>query len=308
MDNLTPLKKGLAAIAAVRSSPAMHRRRFDLLSESPELSQGIWEAVQRFQGPSPAPFVVQGRFPVAWTTEPDFVAFSLFTTGRYKDEEGERVIFENAITPGATVLDIGAHHGFYSMLASSVAGPEGNVFAFEPSPKSIAALHRHNEWNQLIGNKAVTVVEAAASSKVGSEYLNCILPGGDDGMDSLRPVIGAASQAVMVQTINLSEYLAQNSVPHIDFIKLDAEGSELAILRTLRERIIQDAPDFLIELRRPNCEAFGYSVEELYDFLTLLGYDFYQAQPDASGCGWGLTPYPRESLGYHQTLFAIHRQ
>src|SRR4029079_19360545 len=40
------------------------------------------------------------------------------------------------IHTGAVVWDVGAHHGYYTLLASRSVGPAGQVHAFEPSAKN----------------------------------------------------------------------------------------------------------------------------------------------------------------------------
>src|SRR6202166_2263762 len=50
-------------------------------------------------------------------------------------EKAEMAFVERFLRPGMIVLDLGAHHGLYSLLASKIVGAEGRVFAFEPSPR-----------------------------------------------------------------------------------------------------------------------------------------------------------------------------
>jgi hypothetical protein len=45
--------------------------------------------------------------------------------------------FEKAVKKGDVVFDIGAHAGFYALLASSLVGESGKVFAFEPLPRNV---------------------------------------------------------------------------------------------------------------------------------------------------------------------------
>lgn len=52
-------------------------------------------------------------------------------------EYHKRRLFEQLIRPGDTVFDIGAHVGFYTLLASILTGPAGRVFAFEPLPRNL---------------------------------------------------------------------------------------------------------------------------------------------------------------------------
>lgn len=63
-------------------------------------------------------------------------------------EENERRFVEQFLKEGMTMLDIGAHHGFYTVLASKKVGSSGRVFAFEPSPREHQKLLRHLKLNR----------------------------------------------------------------------------------------------------------------------------------------------------------------
>lgn len=51
-------------------------------------------------------------------------------------------LFQHALKPGATVLDIGAHHGYFSLLAARCVGKGGRVYAFEPAPGNFQILKK----------------------------------------------------------------------------------------------------------------------------------------------------------------------
>ena len=72
-----------------------------------------------------------------------------FSVREYEPEI--RKIFKSHVKRGCTVVDIGAHIGYYTLLSAKLVGPEGKVFAFEPNPenclileRSIAANNFHN--------------------------------------------------------------------------------------------------------------------------------------------------------------------
>ncbi|HEY3123578.1 MAG TPA: FkbM family methyltransferase, partial [Thermoanaerobaculia bacterium] len=58
--------------------------------------------------------------------------------------EWESVVWaRRLIRPGMTVLDLGAHVGYYSRLFSGLVGPKGKVYAFEASPENQTMLRRN---------------------------------------------------------------------------------------------------------------------------------------------------------------------
>src|SRR5574341_673203 len=79
--------------------------------------------------------------------------------GSYEYDKQKRFVRE--IKKGDVVYDIGAHVGFYTLLASELVGPSGQVIAFEPLPRNLGYLHRHLALNSC---KNVTVIEAAVGN------------------------------------------------------------------------------------------------------------------------------------------------
>src|SRR5689334_14548427 len=78
--------------------------------------------------------------------------------GTYEPEQTGHFI--HFVRPGSTVLDIGAHVGYYTLLASMLAGDAGYVWAFEPEPHNAEFLRQHLAVNNC---RNVHVEEAAVS-------------------------------------------------------------------------------------------------------------------------------------------------
>jgi hypothetical protein len=52
------------------------------------------------------------------------------------------------LRPGMTAIDIGGHHGYYTLLMAQKVGTEGRVITFEPSPREFKRLRRHIRLNR----------------------------------------------------------------------------------------------------------------------------------------------------------------
>ena len=63
-------------------------------------------------------------------------------------EQMETRFVERLLRPGMTVVDVGAHHGLYTLLASKRVGRKGRVIALEPSPREFRRLKKHLRWNR----------------------------------------------------------------------------------------------------------------------------------------------------------------
>src|SRR5581483_1847479 len=79
-------------------------------------------------------------------------------------ERSKCKVFAAAIAEGDVVYDVGAHVGYYTLLASKLVGARGHVYAFEPLPANLEFLERHLKLNQITN---VTVVPAAVSDATG---------------------------------------------------------------------------------------------------------------------------------------------
>lgn len=173
-------------------------------------------------------------------------------------ERDWRVVFERTVTAGSTVFDLGAHVGFYTLLASVLVGPEGRVFAFEPMPANEAYLRQHLRLNHITN---VTVVAAAVSDRSGLAHFE---PGPSTVCGRL-----SANGPLEVPTVSLDDLVAAGEVPSPDFIKIDVEGAELAVLDGARRLMGETHPTLFVSTHNrdihPKCcrvlRSLGYDVQ-----------------------------------------------
>jgi len=246
-----------------------------------------------------SPVKVRLPFGSWWMAEDDFCSHSIL---RENFENAEWRFVERFLEPGMTVLDIGAHHGFYSLLASMKVGGTGRVVAFEPSPREREKLLRNLALN---GYTNVRVEDCALAEAAGQQEL--IMVGGTNtGCNSLRqPNVKEPISSVAVRVETLDGYLAEHALPPVDFIKLDAEGAELSILtgaRTMLES--RPRPVIQCELEEIRTRPWGYHPREVVALLDTLGYRWFQPQlqgvlepvMDEAGVDGNLLAVPEEGV------------
>ncbi len=220
-----------------------------------------------------SPVRVRLPFGSWWMAEDDFCSHSIL---REDFENPEWHFVERFLEPGMMVLDIGAHHGFYSLLASLKVGGTGGVVAFEPSPREREKLLRNLAVN---GYTNVQVEDCALAEAAGQQDL-IVVGGINTGCNSLRrPDVKEPTSSVAVQVETLDGYLAGHPLPPIDFIKLDAEGAELAILKGART-LLQARPRPVIqcELEEIRTRPWGYHPREVMALLDTMEYRWFQPQ------------------------------
>jgi FkbM family methyltransferase len=148
--------------------------------------------------------------------------------GTYEPEQ--TALFREHLRPGATVLDVGAHVGYYTLLSSVLVGPVGRVFAFEPNPVNHGFLGRHAAVN---GCRNVTVVQAAVSDRDGTARFDF---GSGSGTGHL-----AEGGALEVRTVALDGFCAEHGITP-SAIKVDVEGAEMEVLRGAEDTVSRARP------------------------------------------------------------------
>jgi len=215
-------------------------------------------------------------------------------------EEGERRFVEHLLRPGQVVFDVGAHIGFYTLLAAKLVGESGLVVAFEPSARERRRL-RLNLW--LNGCRNVRVESCALSNQTGEADLFVVL-GKETGCNSLRPpALDEPYKRVKVAVTSLDEYLAREHVDSVDFAKVDVEGAELYVLSGAKKLLSnRPRPVIMYEAADIRTSAWGYQAKEIYDFLDNRGYKIFSVLIDGR-----LFACPRKET-YHENLIAVPQE
>jgi FkbM family methyltransferase len=130
------------------------------------------------------------------------------------------------IKPGMVVYDCGANIGYFSVIFAALVGAAGRVYAFEPSPDSLACLQAAGELN---GFPHLTVIPEGVWSRKETLRFARGLAGESLVSDHVEDVFGElAGQdgVVEIPATSLDEFVYSEGNPPPDFIKLDVEGSE----------------------------------------------------------------------------------
>jgi FkbM family methyltransferase len=197
-------------------------------------------------------------------------------------ETAEIAFVERFLQPGMTVLDVGAHHGLYTLLASKCVGSAGRVFSFEPSPRERRALRLHVAinrcWNVRIQDTAVGNENADANLFV--------VQGSQTGCNSLRqPVVYSGTVPIRVPVVRLDDWLSREKLAHVDFMKLDVEGGELPALQgatKLLER--HPRPVILAEVQDVRTAPWGYGGKAILAELVARDYTWFGLSQRGSIC------------------------
>lgn len=166
-------------------------------------------------------------------------------------------------------LDIGAHYGFFSLLAAA-HNPEIEILALEPVPETHEVLVRNFALNRLARAEAL---RRAASDRAGGTRFNVSLSSDNCGFypHPLAPPIGE----IEVELVTVDQLLASRE-PCPTLVKIDTDGHELPVLAGMAETLAR-FPDLklLIELNPKMQRLAGHEPEELVAELNRLGFEVY---------------------------------
>lgn len=206
-------------------------------------------------------------------------AFSDFASWGEKHNRGFTRCIEACRTK-ACALDIGAHIGLVTMPMSKAIGPQGQVFAFEPSSANRKALSRHILLNDL---KNVTVVDRLLGDKVQRD-VSFYEHSSVSGMNSCTPLkSGEDYEKVFHHQTTIDDFCLKDDI-HPDIIKIDVEGWELSVLEGSK-RILQTArPLIFLSVHPQHLESLGRSASELWDLLEKFNYGITDIAGDTIKC------------------------
>ena len=203
----------------------------------------------------------------------------IYFLGEY--ERAVTRVVRSIVRPGDVCLDIGANMGWYTTLLHELAGPSGEVHAFEPVPAIFAALDRNVALLDQRTNVHLRNLALGDSPGAVPIHLFAGLPNGHASMSDMGR---DDAETVEVALITLDSYLDAEDVAPVDVVKMDIEGAELGCLRGAERLFAQDDPPiWVIEMALATTRGFGYLPEDLVQFLqTRARHDLY-AVDDLSG-------------------------
>jgi FkbM family methyltransferase len=187
------------------------------------------------------------------------VSQELILSGKWEDYETE--LFKKHVKPGDTVVDIGAHIGYYALIAAKLVGDKGKVYAFEPDPKNFQLLRKNVEAN---GYHNVVLIDKAVSDKSGAAqlFLHSENTGDHRIFNSEHD-----RKSVAITMTTLDDFFKDEG-KRVDLIKMDIQGAEAKALQGARKVIAKNRHIKLITEFYPQAlQQSGGSAEE---YLALL--------------------------------------
>jgi FkbM family methyltransferase len=186
-----------------------------------------------------------------------------------------RTAFLDSLRPGVVVVDVGAHIGYFRLLAARAVGPTGKVHAVEPCEETVEFLWRNVSLNGF-GNAAIH--NLAAGRERAQRSFN-VTGSSDSHKFYAHPLTGT------LNTIEVTQAPLDEIVDgRVDLVKVDVEGAETEVLAGMK-RILRDNPKISLctELFPAGMRSAGYAPLELPNCLRQLGFDKLRVICDMEG-------------------------
>lgn len=199
-----------------------------------------------------------------------------------------------ALRPGSFCVDVGANHGYYTMLLADGAGPNGRVIALEPNPALADLLSLTLEVN---GFERRVVVSQQAATDGASSTVRLVIPRRRGACATICRAPSAADMVLDVDATSIDDLTA--SWPRVDLVKIDAEGAEPVIWRGMRLTIAHN-PGLVVVLefvasRYENPQGFldairadGFPLRYVAHDSSIETLSEDEALTDGDGDGWTL--------------------
>jgi len=184
--------------------------------------------------------------------------------------EDEIKYVRNMLLPGMQVVDIGANYGTYTLAAAIKVGPQGKIWAFEPSSKASAFLAQSIGTNKF---KNVELIKAGLSDKSGEALL------GVNANEELNAIVDSDSKdkfggCERIELVSLDRCMERYGWNSIDLVKIDAEGHEKKIIEGGKSFLNSNSPLIIYEIKA------GDQINlDLVRQFKLYGYESYKLIP-----------------------------
>jgi FkbM family methyltransferase len=185
--------------------------------------------------------------------------------------EVEEAFLRSLDLSGKVVYDIGAFQGIMTLFFARQAKA---VVTYEPHPANYDRVLENVQLNAL---RNVTVLNRALGNQEGTLILvyDPRMPGAASGdpaiVGQLRGSVSEAA-AAEVPVACLDDDLARHNLPWPDFVKIDVEGMELAVLRGMQKTLAARHPALYLEMHGATQEEKNRKALAIVQFLSAAGY------------------------------------
>ncbi|MEM7452749.1 MAG: FkbM family methyltransferase [Planctomycetota bacterium] len=196
-----------------------------------------------------------------------------------KHQEPALLVAKQLFQTGDVVLDIGAHFGRYTVPLSTTVGPEGRIFSFEPVDSAFDMLSRVVNELQL---KNVELFNSAMGDGDTKQQMVIPLKDGVEVQSRAALSMGTGDEVDLsshsvqeVECETVDAFVNRKNLSKLNFLKCDVEGAEILVMKGGSNTLRELAPIVLLEIESRHTGKFGYTPDEMVEFMKNQGYEVY---------------------------------
>ena len=199
------------------------------------------------------------------------IPYTLLVQGEYEKTEFNMVMrLLGLCDKNSVVFDIGANLGWYGINIKK-RNPNYRIYFFEPV---------NNTYDRLCENLKLNDIDRKTANNIGLsdktdmvKFYYDVTASGASSMADLREE--HTTQQIVVRMMTLDDYVCNESIDRLDFIKCDVEGAEFLVYKGGRESLKKYKPIIFSEMLRKWSAKFGYHPNDIIEFLSDIGYQCY---------------------------------
>lgn len=179
---------------------------------------------------------------------------------------------------GGMIIDIGAHTGDTTVPMAVAVGKQGLVLGLEPNKYVFKILEKNSTLNKEHTNiKPLCFAATDSEGEFTFNYSDASYCNGGF-LSQIKSNRHGHNHTLQVQGKNLEKYLDENyntDLDRLELIKIDAEGYDKEIIKTIKNLLSTYKPNLMIECyKRLNHTERN----ELFDLVDKLGYNLYKLE------------------------------
>ena len=194
------------------------------------------------------------------------------------------------LQPNMVCVDIGANIGLYSLF---LAKRVHKVIAFEPYKQTYFRLRENIHINRISN---ISIIDKAVSNNSGEMFIN--IDESDSAKNFVSEKRNSEKKGNLVNTISLDDHFHRSRLSRIDYIKIDAEGTEPAILMGAEELIGNYRPIIQFEISNKFEYRSGYKNFKYENYFKEKDYELYKIESKTNclirGKAWNTFAVPNE--------------
>ncbi len=237
------------------------------------LKNGVFGTMQNVLGR----FSVCVKIAIKLRNQLNGIIASHLNDGIDMSRNGELWIINHVAPKSKVFIDVGANIGAWSKLfLSKMANPQKGIL-FEPSQLALACLN--DNLQQAIKDNIVEIVQSAVCEKAGTMDFYMEESAGETS-SLISKHSNSKARKITVTTTTIDAEVAKHKLKFIDFLKIDAEGYDLNVLRGAENCLINKTVGVIqFEYNNPWVHSSSTLISAL-DLLEKHGYKVYLLKRD----------------------------